>query len=465
MSDVIKTDICIVGGGSGGFGSAISALRESQGNLKVLLIDENSQLGGNSTVGGVNAWEPGIGGPGIHKEIFSMLSKNPINAGFGRYTKFGPKDRFWGMVEQDNTVSYEDTLRRKRGGRFIFEPYAMSEVMRNMLLNSEKEAEIMLNTVFIESHVMGQRIQSIKVYNKEEDKFYIIEAKMFIDCTADIELARKSGCETAFGEDEKAKYMEPSAPDLAKPVVNGITQIFRVTPTNERRVDELPKWVHETDAFEWANAQRPTLVLNVYPNGDINLNTLPTMEGETYFKLSPKERNKQIVARTYAIWHIYQTELGFDNYSLKYFAPRLGIRESYRLIGQYVLKETDIKAGFMKQAKNSEIIAFGDHAIDNHSTEKKTKKLEELNLPYGIPYSSLVPKEIENLAVACRGASFSHIAAGSCRLSRTMMALGEAAGTAAVLAINGNLMNFAGIDTSKLRHKLGIDTFEENILR
>ena len=58
----------------------------------------------------------------------------------------------------------------------------------------------------------------------------------------------------------------------------------------------------------------------------------------------------------------------------------------------------------------------------------------EVREPYGIPYRCLLPKGVDNLLVACRGASFSSIAASSCRLSRTMMALGHAAGTACALA-------------------------------
>ena len=54
--------------------------------------------------------------------------------------------------------------------------------------------------------------------------------------------------------------------------------------------------------------------------------------------------------------------------------------------------------------------------------------------PYGIPYRCLIPKGRRNLLVACRAASFSSLAASSCRLSRTMLQLGQAAGTAVALA-------------------------------
>ncbi len=58
----------------------------------------------------------------------------------------------------------------------------------------------------------------------------------------------------------------------------------------------------------------------------------------------------------------------------------------------------------------------------------------ELREPYGVPFRCLVPRGFGNLLVACRGAGFSALAASSCRLTRTMMQLGQAAGTAAALA-------------------------------
>jgi len=57
------------------------------------------------------------------------------------------------------------------------------------------------------------------------------------------------------------------------------------------------------------------------------------------------------------------------------------------------------------------------------------------NGPYGVPYRCLLPKGVNNLFIASRAASFSHIAASSCRLSRTMMTLGQAAGNAAGLCV------------------------------
>ena len=78
---------------------------------------------------------------------------------------------------------------------------------------------------------------------------------------------------------------------------------------------------------------------------------------------------------------------------------------------------------------------------------------KELKGPYGVPYRCLIPQGMENLLVACRGASFSQIAASSCRLSRTILALGHAAGLAAAQAAKTGVP-VAKIDADALRSEL-----------
>ena len=74
---------------------------------------------------------------------------------------------------------------------------------------------------------------------------------------------------------------------------------------------------------------------------------------------------------------------------------------------------------------------------------------------YGIPYGCLIPVNTNNVLVACRGAGFSHIAASSCRLSKSMLQLGYAAGTAAILAIQkGHRVSDVPVDMIQKEIKL-----------
>jgi hypothetical protein len=110
----------------------------------------------------------------------------------------------------------------------------------------------------------------------------------------------------------------------------------------------------------------------------------------------------------------------------------LGIRESYRLKARYVLTQHDLAAGLDDQT-HADIIAVADHPCDIHGAGGHLKTIHQA---YGIPYRCLIPAgACENLLVACRGSGFSKIAASSCRLQRTMIQLGHAAGAAAAMTV------------------------------
>ena len=121
----------------------------------------------------------------------------------------------------------------------------------------------------------------------------------------------------------------------------------------------------------------------------------------------------------------------FRKYRLKEIAPVLARRETWRVRGEYVLNQNDLIAGMDGQT-HDDVIALADHPMDSHGGGGPGG---ELKAPYGIPYRCLLPKGTSNVLIAGRCGSFSSIAASSCRLSRTMMQLGEAAGVAAYLSV------------------------------
>ncbi len=115
-------------------------------------------------------------------------------------------------------------------------------------------------------------------------------------------------------------------------------------------------------------------------------------------------------------------------WELEYIFPMVGIRESYRLVGKYVLTEHDLDKGIENQKYDVDIATIADHSLDKHGEDDKNRGGKEMLMPYAIPVSCLEAKEFDNLFVACRGASFSNIVASSARLTRTMIGLGEAVG-------------------------------------
>jgi hypothetical protein len=163
--------------------------------------------------------------------------------------------------------------------------------------------------------------------------------------------------------------------------------------------------------------------------------------------------------RVHAHFHAIQTQasdkMQWNTWTISGIAPRIGVRETRRMIGDYVLTENDCRAGLAKQS-HKDIIAIADHAIDLHGKRGQYIRMEG---PYGIPYRCLLPKGVRNLMIASRAASFSHIAASSCRLQRTMMTLGQAAGNAAALAVKHHV-DPRRIDVADLQARLqsqGVD--------
>ncbi len=218
-------------------------------------------------------------------------------------------------------------------------------------------------------------------------------------------------------------------PQTATSRINGVSLLYRVTPIAQSHVEPLPDSVPATC---WWSGSFPVAAINHYPNGDLNINMLPTMDGAEFLRQGYAKAMDECHRRVAAHWHNLQTNYAeFQQFKLCWIAPALGIRESRRIVGEYVLSENDLLAGISGQ-QHPDIICLADHAMDTHGSH--ARGIGELREPYGVPYRCLVPKGQRNLLIACRAASFSSLAASSCRLSRTMMQLGQAAGTAAALA-------------------------------
>ncbi|MFC1453469.1 FAD-dependent oxidoreductase, partial [Verrucomicrobiota bacterium] len=207
--------------------------------------------------------------------------------------------------------------------------------------------------------------------------------------------------------------------------------VFRITRKGAPGIDPLPEGIPEE---LWWTDRLPSVSMNHYPNGDRNMNMLPTMEGDEFMRLGYAAAREECTRRVYAYWRRLQaTKDEFFHYRISWIAPELGVRESYRIIGEHVLTQHDLLAG-LSGREHDDTIAIADHAMDTHGPSTGRQGCAELSEPYGVPFRCLIPKGFRNLLIASRAASFSSIAASSCRTSRTMMQLGQAAGTAAFVS-------------------------------
>jgi hypothetical protein len=300
---------------------------------------------------------------------------------------------------------------------------------------------VLLGTTFCRAQIQGDRVAAIEAWFP--GRRLVVEAGLFIDCTADGDLCADAGCDFHVGEDPRSRYREPSAPERAEPWLNGCTLVYRITDTSVKQRPYLPRDIRE------GLCPKPVHIV-VMPNGDHLLNAVNMIDGDallhTDYSRLMREAHRRVVEHFYWLqrlepkpglrWTRYTQGRGYCTWTICGVAPRIGVRETRRILGDYVLTEQDCRAGLKGQA-HGDIIAISDHAVDLHG--RKGRLYEVPNGPYGVPYRCLLPKGVANLMIASRAASFSHIAASSCRLCRTVMTLGQAAGNAAALCVRDGI--------------------------
>jgi hypothetical protein len=391
----LRADVCVVGGGSGGIGAAVAAARAG---ATVLLVEREAILGGTSTAGYVINWEPGPGCD-IAREIVDRLAQYENGRIITR------------------ARDYEGTLTRASNGRVEYEIEPFHEVCMAMLQETGR-ARVLLQTTFVLAAADREqkRVRWIDVVRNGER--CRIRARSYVDCTGSGFLCQTVGCDAMLGADARSRFGEPSAPEKTHDILNALELCYRIRKSPNPVRQQLP----EGRKPRRGGAGWPL------PSGDMFINTCGGLApGWLLMELGYEGARKELELRVQQHWNWIQKER-YPDYEFDSYASMLAIRESHRILGEYVLREQDVLTHVSK-TPHQDVIAIADHPMDTHGAKGGLGKVAA---PYGIPYRCLVPKgPWKNLLVACRGASFSHLAASSCRLSRTIMALGHAAGLAA----------------------------------
>jgi hypothetical protein len=421
----ISTDVCVVGAGSAGCAAAIIAAREG---ANVVLVERQELLGGTGTSAGVAGWEPGPG-CSLARELFERM-KAFGGAGVGRPQPLQTKASY-GYLPVTEDESYESTTHcanvvPAQFRNVPYKPEIFDQVVREMLFET-KRVVLLNKTYFFQSETNSEktRIESILVRNTE-DKTIRIRAKVFIDSTGDVWVCRSLGCEVMLGIDSRNAFDEPSAPEKELLQLNAMTRIYTIAQRSNAKTQPASNPPVPFPACAYICG---------WKDGLLTVNMLPTLPGRVLIDYGYDEalrRSEQIV---YAHWHWLQQIPDFQDFELIQIAPMLGIRESYRVKTKYVLREQDL-IETLKNQQHDDIIAIADHDRDIHGAGDGQKPV---SYAYGIPYRCMIPTgNWQNVLVACRGAGFSRIAASSCRLQRTMIQLGYAAGLAAAWAAAKN---------------------------
>ena len=437
----VTAEVCVVGGGSGGFGTALAAARAG---AAVVLVDQMPRLGGTSTNAYVANWEPGPDGP-LTREMYRRLAEQNavgITKDHNPDRKLGP----FGLWTIDSESTYEQTLRRAGWNRdqwraVVFDPNTMAELMGRMLAETGRCC-VMLQHCCFDVEMDGERMVAISA-RAADGSVQRISARVFVDSTGGVYLCRKAGCEIMLGPDPKSRFNEPFAAEQPDKTLNAITLCYRIRKSEKPAKAAVPK----------SPVKRCGAHISAVPGGDLILNPLAMMPGTALIDFGYEETMARCQEIVKSHWHCMQRYPTFAGYEFDSDAPMLGIRESYRVVTEYVLTQHDLAATLEGQT-HPDIIAVADHAMDVHGAGGR-RVHGELKGPYGVPYRCLLPKGTSNLLVACRGAGFSQIAASSCRLNRTMTALGHAAGLAAAQAVRRDI-SVRDVDVGTIQQELDL---------
>jgi hypothetical protein len=329
------------------------------------------------------------------------------------------------MAELPNAVpplDYRAGEPRRGGASMPYEPDALALTAATMLDEAPGPPLLLLNAFLAGVDARDGALRGVQVLSRGER--LRIEAPLFIDCTGDGTLCAMAGCAVMLGADPQGAFDEPSAPDEPQLRFNSLTHMYRIRETGREQPPPPRPALDRPCPFP---AARYPL-----PNGDIMVNAVDMLDADVLSVLDSgriRRRSEKLVLDHFA--QLRERE-GLGTWMLAAMAPEIGVRESRRIVGEYVLREQDCLGGVRGQ-DHADPIAITDHSLDVHGAHGGLRELP--NGAYGVPYRCLLPRGTTNLLVACRAASFSQIAASSCRLQRTMIALGQAAGNAAAMAV------------------------------
>lgn len=432
-------DVLVVGGGPAGLTSALAAAEDG---LKVCLVENRSFLGGNMTIG---------------LPVLGFLGQK------GNQIIYGLPQKFIDRLKKRDGAS-EHRACPLHMGITLVEPEAVKTVALEMLTEAGVEVLFYTACAGVVLDEAGTTIRGIITESKSGRE--AILAKVVVDCTGDADVAYRAGVPTEKGDEHGG--MQP--PTLMFCLGGVDTEKLRMSIAHHSRTyltDFIPaEYFGQNNQFivvglrevmAKARAERDleipnerTILITGLRKGEVwvNMTRVAGVDGTNAASLTEGE----IVGRR-QIDDIYEYLRdyvpGFEQSFFTKTAPFLGIRETRRIVGDYVMTQDDVLS--CRHFEDS--IAVASYPIDIHRPGDEGCTLIWCGDCYDIPFRSLVPKKIDQLLVAGRSISTTHEAMGAIRVMATCMAMGEAAGRAAALSIRGNASP-RDIDVGTLRKEL-----------
>ena len=394
----ISADFCIVGGGLSGVCAALAAARNG---ASVVLIQNRSVLGGNSS---------------------SEIRMHIVGANFRR-----PGARESGLIEE---LRLEDAVRNPMRSP------AMWDVLLYEKVKAEPNITLLLDTECtgceVEERDGKRRIMGLTALRNSTEDAFEIRAKFFADCSGDGRLGLEAGADFRMGREAVSEYGESLAQPVADNKTLGSTILF-MARRHEHPVPFIaPSWVRKFTKEDLAN------------RGCGGTYEYCFWWIEWGGELDTIKDNETIRHELYRIalgvWDYVKNSGEHPhsaNWALDWIGSLPGKRESRRFLGEHVLTEQDVRTGRVFDDQ----VAFGGWPIDLHpprgvdAVEEKACSHTYLPHLYSIPLRALSSRNVSNLLFAGRNISATHVAFASTRVMATCALMGQAIGTAAAVGL------------------------------
>ena len=436
-----KFDVIVAGGGTAGVLAGLSAAREG---AKTLIVEKNRCLGGQFTSGMQGAW---VG--------FSDKVKRCVG---------GMTWELRNILKEKNAIVDENP---DTDVCYLYDTEVAKVVLDDMA-QKEPNLTVYLNTQIADVIQEGDTVIGLTVLSEMQLKN--IYGGIVIDCTGDAAVSAKAGAEFAIRDDRELQPMtligKMAGVDMEK-----VRDYYKKNPPIEDTM--MPPAWHDFKTFpglmhfglkdELKNVTLPTDkeylrhwlgIFTSTPNqGEMTINCSGALEADSTqgFEARTEQENFSQQCLYDVAWAMKNYIPGFENSYLTAIASMLGVRESRRVICDYEVTFDD----FLNAKEFDDSIGRGAMPAGFHTPEGETMCVYDLEpgKSMTIPYRCMVVKGKENLLVAGRCVSYEIEVANCIRCMPQCMVMGEAAGTAAAIAIKEGV-SVRDINVSSLKEKL-----------
>ena len=418
-------EVVVLGGGPAGIAASVAAARAGR---RTLLIERYGFLGGMGTAAGVTNF------CGLHANVHGGMHRVVQGVASELLARI---DRLGGLNAPHLIL-----------GKILAQAYATAayKIAADDLLAAHK--------VDILFHALGagvvmhddKRIHALMVETKAGRQAVI--AGIFIDCSGDGDLAAWAGAAFEVG-DNAGSMLFPS-------------MMFRLNGIDPQKAGEawrtIPALMEQAEAAGTHKFPRKAAIVRPQRSGiewRVNFTQLARPDGKAVNGLVPDELTRgEIDGRRQALeaFEFLRTVPGFEKSYIVDLPPQLGIRETRRVIGGHMLSGEDV----LGCASFNDSIGVNGWPMEQHVAGDVIFKFPPIPESRGfneLPYRMLVPEGLDNLLMAGRCASMTHDGQSAARVSGGCFVMGEAAGTAAALALGGNT-NPRDIAIEKLQQQL-----------